>query len=128
MTQDREKEMANKSETPYQEQAKYNPQGFALGGFGEGHGTGFDEYGPVGRQMGVPATIGRYGDQELEHIINSVLDFDPVTADADIQVSVQDGVVTLTGTTRSAQTKLAAGRDAWSVPSVQDVHNNVQVK
>lgn len=114
-------------ETPWQEQAQ-NPPGMAVGGFGEGAGTGFNIGGPAAREMGLPATIGQYGDGQLEHIINSVLDNDPATADADITVSVQNGVVTLGGTVRHRVTMLRAENDAWSVPSVQEVENNIQVK
>ncbi|MGH2448509.1 MAG: BON domain-containing protein [Chloroflexota bacterium] len=114
--------------TPYQEQARYNRAGNALGGFGEGFGTGFDLYGPEGRAMGLPATAGAYSDEQIDQIINGVLDWDPRTSEADIQLSTKDGVVTLTGTVRNRQVKLAAGDDAWSVPSVQDVHNNINVK
>src|SRR5579884_2409845 len=114
-------------ETPWQEQAQ-NPPGMAVGGFGEGAGTGFNIGGPAGRQMGLPATIGQYSDGQLEHIVNSVLDNDPMTADADITVAVHDGVVTLGGTVRHRVTMLQAENDAWSVPSVHEVQNNIQLK
>ncbi len=43
-------------------------------------------------------------------------------------VDVKDGTVTLTGTVNSSFEKRAAGDDAWEVPGVRDVQNNLQIK
>lgn len=106
----------------------WNPPGFQLGGFGEGFGTGFDLYGPVGRQMGLPATAGYYSDEEILRIETSLLENNPYTAEANIDATVKDRVITLTGTAKNVWTKRAAEEDAWSIPSVKDVKNEIHVK
>ncbi|HEY8477426.1 MAG TPA: BON domain-containing protein, partial [Chloroflexota bacterium] len=42
-------------------------------------------------------------------------------------VEVDSGVVTLTGTVPNKRVKAAAGDDAWWVPGVVDVRNELQV-
>ena len=42
-----------------------------------------------------------------------------------VDVTVHDGVVTLTGTVPSLMEKRAAGDDAWDTPGVVDVHNDL---
>ncbi|SRR5579884_362478 len=104
----------------------WNPPGAELGGFGEGFGTGFNLYGPAGRQMGLPATAGHYSDEEIQRIEASLLDNNPYTAEADIEATVQNRVITLAGTVKNARTKRMAEQDAWSIPSVKDVKNEIR--
>ncbi|MBD3187754.1 BON domain-containing protein [Candidatus Bathyarchaeota archaeon] len=44
-----------------------------------------------------------------------------------IQVKVEDGVVTLSGTVRSYSERIDAERDAWSVRGVKDVKNDIEI-
>lgn len=44
-----------------------------------------------------------------------------------INVAVNNGVVTLTGTVPNLFQKRQAGDDAWDVPGVVDVHNNLVI-
>ncbi|CCF86299.1 BON domain-containing protein [Nitrolancea hollandica] len=44
-----------------------------------------------------------------------------------INVSVDNGVVTLTGTVPNLFQKRQAGDDAWDVPGVMDVNNNLVI-
>jgi hypothetical protein len=67
-------------------------------------------------------------DQDIEKQVEAVLDLDPLTCNAEIQVQCQDKVVTLTGTVVNRFAKQAAGKDAWSVPAVRDVNNTIEIK
>jgi len=67
-------------------------------------------------------------DSEIESVINDALDLEPVTSNADIQVTCQDHVVTLIGTSVNRIAKIVAGTIAWSVPGVRDVENTIQIK
>ncbi|HZU11916.1 MAG TPA: BON domain-containing protein [Chloroflexota bacterium] len=66
-------------------------------------------------------------DQQIEQQISDALDSHPVTANADIDVAVQDHAVTLTGRVKGRQAKMLAEDIAWNSPGVDDVHNQVQV-
>jgi osmotically-inducible protein OsmY len=44
-----------------------------------------------------------------------------------VDVTVHDGVVTLTGTVPSLMEKRAAGDDAWDTSGVVDVHNDLTI-
>jgi osmotically-inducible protein OsmY len=44
-----------------------------------------------------------------------------------INVEVVEGVVTLTGTVKTSTEKRAAGDDAWDIPGVLDVQNQLQI-
>jgi len=87
-----------------------------------------------GRPPGAfPAPVWMYtervpSDEQISSMIYDALDADPlVPPDSDIKVDVKEGVVTLTGTVPNRMAKHAAGDDAWWVPGVLDVHNNVQI-
>jgi hypothetical protein len=67
-------------------------------------------------------------DQEIENLLDDALDLDPLTCNADVQVQCQSHVVTLTGTVVNRLVKIAAGNDAWIIPGVRDVSNNIQIK
>lgn len=91
---------------------------WGLGGLRTWGGT----YSPQFISTGVPT------DEEITEMIYDALDADPmVPYDADIDVDVKDGEVTLTGTVPNKRVKYAAGDDAWWVPGVVDVNNNLQI-
>lgn len=76
------------------------------------------------------ATIGAQPapDAEIQHFVERTIDNDPeIPAHAKIDVAVQNGVVTLTGTVSNKRIKHAAGDDAWWIPQVLDIHNQIQV-
>jgi len=127
----------------------YGSQGYGQGGFNQGWGNqGWSGQG--GYQQGWNQGWGGQGygqgnfnqgwnnrrwqnrwpqnDQEIEDFIYEAIDDDPnISNEADINVEVNDGIVTLTGTVRSWRTKYAAGNCAWMAPGVRDVNNNVSV-
>lgn len=65
--------------------------------------------------------------EEIERYVNLSLDQNPRTTNADINATVNNGTVILSGRTRSKQAKRDAERIAWSTPDVQDVENNIMV-
>jgi hypothetical protein len=82
---------------------------------------------PALYSAGAP-TSDQLGDREVESLVDEVLSMDPLSCNADIQVQCQGHVITLTGTVASRLTKIAAGNDAWMVPGVRDVNNNIEIK
>jgi BON domain len=104
----------------------YAPNPFA-GGFSPVTG-GFSPA-LYGATYGATSTTGeQLGDREIENLIDDILDADPLTCNADIQVQCQGHVVTLSGTVVGRLSKIAAGNDAWSIPGVRDVNNNIDIK
>jgi len=99
-------------------------QGGYPGGWGSYQGGGTYGRGFYGRS-------GQYGarsDEEIRNELYDVLDDDPqIPYDADIDVEVNDGIVTLKGQVRSRYIKMAAGNAAWMTPGVEDVNNNLKV-
>ena len=62
-------------------------------------------------------------------MIYDSLDADPlIPSDVDVNVDVNAGVVTLTGTVPTKRMKHAAGDDAWWIPNVVDVNNMLKVE
>ncbi len=67
-------------------------------------------------------------DEEITEMVYDAMDVDPlIPYDADINVSVDSGVVTLTGTVINKSIKHAAADDAWWIPGVTDVRNELKV-
>lgn len=67
-------------------------------------------------------------DEEIVEMVYDSIDADPlIPYDADIDVLVDSGEVTLVGTVPNKRVKHAAGDDAWWIPGVTDVHNDLQV-
>ena len=92
--------------------------GWGLGGLRRWGGT----YSPQFVMTGLPT------DDETVEMIYDAIDADPVIPfDADIDVDCDAGTITLTGTVMSKEIKHAAGDDAWWIPGVDDVHNDLQV-
>jgi hypothetical protein len=66
-------------------------------------------------------------DAELRHQIQARILADPWVHGDRVQVAVNQGVVTLTGTVDSLEAKRAADDDAWDTPGVREVHNDLVV-
>jgi hypothetical protein len=104
----------------------------ALQQFGPGYagaatamlGAGVKPWGALAQQ----AMTRLPNDDEIEEIIYEALDNDPVIPwNAEIEVRVDTGQVTLTGTVPNKRIKHAAGEIAWWVPGVVDLQNNIVV-
>ncbi len=92
--------------------------GWGLGGVRRWGGT----YTPQFLMTGLPT------DDEIVEMVYDSIDADPIIPfDADINVESDAGEVTLTGTVATKEIKHAAGDDAWWIPGVDDVHNELQV-
>jgi len=92
--------------------------GWGLGGLRTWGGT----YSPQYLSTGLPT------DEEITEMVYDALDDDVLIPwDADINVDVKAGEVTLTGTVPNKHIKHSAGDDAWWVPGVVDVHNQLEV-
>jgi len=118
--------------------------GFGVGpwyGYGMGPWYGYGPGPGLGVGPAVPTMAGTYpspytftgfgvpSDDQIADLIYDSIDADPaIPADADINVDVTGGVVTLTGTVPSKRAKHAAGDDAWWVPGVWDINNNLKVQ
>jgi osmotically-inducible protein OsmY len=66
-------------------------------------------------------------DRELRSTIVHRLRENPFTQDSRIKVSVHDGTVELDGRVESPTAKEAAADDAWAVPGVFEVANELVV-
>lgn len=67
-------------------------------------------------------------DDEIRDGIYDALDDDwQIPGDVEIEVKVENKVVTLTGAVRNRTLKDAASRCAWDEPGVRDVHNNISI-
>jgi hypothetical protein len=109
----------------------FNPWWNPFWGYGTfpGMGAPFMGYGapPTFGPPYAPTYIPR-SDEEIRDFVLRTIESDPeVPADANINVSVQSGVVTLTGTVPNKRVKHAVGDDAWWVPPVVDVHNELEI-
>jgi len=92
--------------------------GWGLGGMRTWGGT----YSPQFMSTGLPT------DREIVEMIYDVMDDDLIIPfDAEINVDSDAGTVTLTGTVHSKLVKHAAGDDAWWIPGVDDVRNELRV-
>lgn len=68
-----------------------------------------------------------HDDQRMETSVQTILENDPDIDHADITVSVDNSVVTLSGTTASYYEKVLAEYDAQHVAGVLDVRNSISV-
>jgi osmotically-inducible protein OsmY len=66
-------------------------------------------------------------DREVKSTVVHRLRENPYTADGHIKVAVSDGVVELNGTVTSLEARQVAGEDAYTIPGVVDVHNEIEV-
>jgi len=69
--------------------------------------------------------LGPTSDQEIEDFISDALDLLP--GSSDIEVRCDGGRATLTGQVSHKRLKRDAGELAWTIPSVNDVQNNVTI-
>ncbi|HLG51833.1 MAG TPA: BON domain-containing protein [Chloroflexota bacterium] len=104
-----------------------------LPGWYGGAGIPFAWYGapPYAPPMVFPSiayTWTRPNDAEIKYYVETALSNDPeIPPHANISVDVSNAVVTLTGTVPNKRIKHAAGDDAWYIPWVVDVHNEIEV-
>ena len=67
-------------------------------------------------------------DEQIREMIFDSIDADPIVPyDSDCNVEVTGGLVTLTGTVPNKRIKHAIGDDAWWIPGVMDVNNQLEV-
>lgn len=66
-------------------------------------------------------------DDELSDAVRMAFEIDPLIDAAQISVAVYDRTVELGGYLPNDALKTIAGRDAWSVPDVREVHNRIHV-
>ncbi|MBI4496347.1 MAG: BON domain-containing protein [Chloroflexi bacterium] len=91
---------------------------YGLGGLRRWGGT----FSPQFQATGTPT------DEEVEEMIYDMLDDDPlIPYDADIEVTSDAGVVTLRGEVSNKRIKHSAGDNAWWIPGVVDVRNELVV-
>lgn len=91
---------------------------YALGSMGTMPGTYLSAY----------AGPGLASDDEIKDMVLTSLDADPrIPFDSDISVDVTGGIVTLSGTVPNKRIKHAAGDDAWWIPDVVDINNELQI-
>jgi hypothetical protein len=77
----------------------------------------------VAMRRGQP--LGPTNDQEIEDFISDAFDLLPGTND--VEVRVEGGRATLTGSVPHKRLKRDVGEIAWTIPTLNDVHNNVTV-
>ncbi len=77
----------------------------------------------VAMRRGQP--LGPTNDQEIEDFISDALDLLPGTND--VEVRVEGGRATLTGSVPHKRLKRDVGEIAWTIPTLNDVQNNVTV-
>lgn len=66
-------------------------------------------------------------DEDIKRDVDTALFYDDVVSSLGIKVSVNNGVVNLDGEVNSERAKRSASEDAWEVPGVKDVKNELQV-
>lgn len=100
------------------------------GQFGGGYGGRAEHvlYSPRGPYAGVGPRGYVKSDERIREDINEALTEDPWLDPTDVEVTVEDGVVTLSGTVDSWRARRRAAEDAWHVPGVRDVRNVLTVR
>ena len=100
------------------------------GGWSCGPGWGYGP--PAARYYCVDYTVANVNpfrsDEDIRREIELTLVFDTWVNSDEVQVQVEDGVVTLTGEVDSIVAKRSAGDDAWDTVGVIDVVNNIRVR
>lgn len=82
-------------------------------------------YIPHGDLSGEPP---RRADEDIRRDIETALFYDDLVRSYEVQVAVQDGVVTLTGTVDDDTAIWRSVEHAKAVPGVRDVRNDLQVR
>jgi osmotically-inducible protein OsmY len=116
--------------TPVEETESWAPVGRCLCGCGGGPWwawrTGWSGTATVTSQRGKGPAAQRTDDQ-ITAVIEAALTDDPWLDASGVQVSVQQGIVTLTGTVSSREGKRRAEALADRVGGVRDVHNTLTI-
>jgi hypothetical protein len=102
--------MPNEGRQPFRER-KEEPRTFAVG-----------ENVPKAGQA--PAR----SDEDIRRDVETALFYDEAVSSIGINVGVTNGSVTMDGKTTSDLAKRLAGEDAWTVPGVKNVQNNLTVE
>ncbi len=109
-------------------------QGYGQGVYGQNYGGQFGQhqpgqFGQHQQQFGHPGFYGQRNDDEIEREVYDRLDNEwQIPDNADLHVTVKEGVVTLTGQVRNRNVKMAAWNCVWQIPGVEDVHNNISIQ
>ena len=75
----------------------------------------------------INASRPRRPDVDVRRDILQEIEYDPQVGANDLTVTVEDGVVTMTGAVDAYVTKDASEKAAWRITGVREVHNNVVV-
>ncbi|GGO38248.1 BON domain-containing protein [Deinococcus humi] len=109
---------------PYQGNPDYRG-GSRMGSFDRDMGSG--QSGAVSHRGKGPKGYQR-SDERLKEMVSDVLEDEHGVDASDIEVQVQNGEVTLTGTVQDRSQKRRAEDCAESVRGIKDVHNQIRVK
>jgi osmotically-inducible protein OsmY len=97
----------------------------AAGGAGEGPATGPTGRTPEAEQA--PGDLDEPNDQEITEDIRDQLYWDSRVDSDNITVQVNNGMVLLNGVVDTARARRAAEDDAWAIPGVVSVDNQIEV-
>ncbi|HLH74504.1 MAG TPA: BON domain-containing protein [Chloroflexota bacterium] len=100
----------NEGRMPYREE-KVEPKVYYMG-----------DHGPF------PGQAPTRSDEDIKRDVDTALFYDEIVSSLGVKVSVNNGVVTLSGEVNSDQAKRSADQDAWQVAGVKDVKNELQVR
>ncbi|HEX5417308.1 MAG TPA: BON domain-containing protein [Chloroflexota bacterium] len=81
----------------------------------------------VGDNIPTQGQIQPRSDTDIKSDCESALFYDTAVSSLDVHCDSHAGIVTLTGTVDSDLKKRLAAEDAWKVPGVKDVKNEIQV-
>ncbi len=117
---------------PTKRDYRYPYYGFGYTGYGQfgaGYGGQAERvmYSTVGPYAGVPPKGYTRSDERIWEEVNEELTRDAWLDPSDIEVNVQNGAVTLTGTVDSRLARRLAAEDARRVFGVRDVRNELRV-
>jgi hypothetical protein len=110
---------------PHYYWAQYGPQYAPVAPYSGPQGSYYAPVTPSWSQQGSYATPGVRSDAEIGTDVVNAMRNDTWVDSSNIAVAVNNGVVTLTGTVPNLFQKRQAGDDAWDVPGVVDVQNNL---
>jgi hypothetical protein len=116
------------------QQYHYPYYGYGYTGYGQFGGG----YGSETRHLVYETSDGPYAgiaprgytksDERIREEINDAMTQDSWLDPTDVKVGVERGEVTLTGTVDSRFARRRAGEDAWAIPGVLHVHNNIRIE
>jgi len=82
---------------------------------------------PVGDNIPTQGQIPHRADSDIKSDCETALFYDTAVSSLDVKCDCNAGVITLTGTVDSELKKRLAAEDAWTVPGVSDVKNQINV-